>query len=227
MEKLLLILPEKPQPLMVRYGLSGLIMIASALVQLAVYRYSGFTGLFFLPGIFASGLAFDRGSGFFATLIGSATAAYLFLFDLPQQRHVLLPKPVHNHGANACGCGRGATQRPRTGGHCRENQRLAVSRTQSSHQKRFDGHERAAPLSGKIVEVGRNANSARSRCRSTYGHGERSRPLAQRIGRRSTSPKVERAGANTCGPSRSSSVLLPSSCRPGKRAPWVSSSMNW
>jgi two-component system, sensor histidine kinase PdtaS len=92
MEKLLLILPEKPQPLMVRYGLSGLIMIASALVQLAVYRYSGFTGLFLLlPGIFASGLAFDRGSGFFATLIGSATAAYLFLFDSPQQRHVLLP----------------------------------------------------------------------------------------------------------------------------------------
>jgi two-component sensor histidine kinase len=92
MEKLLLILPERPQSILVRYGISGLIMIASAVVQLAVYRYSGFTGLFLLlPGIFASGLAFDRGSGFFATFIGSGTAAYLFLFDPPQQRHVLLP----------------------------------------------------------------------------------------------------------------------------------------
>ena len=92
MEKLLLILPERPQPVLVRYGVSGLVMIATAIVQLAVYRYSGFTGLFLLlPGIFASGLAFDRGSGFFATFIGTIMALYLFLFDPLQQRHVFLP----------------------------------------------------------------------------------------------------------------------------------------
>ena len=78
MEKLLFLLPEHPQPLLVRYGVSVAIMLVSAAIQLAVREYSGFSGYFLLiPGIFASGIIFDRGSGFVATFVGVLVASYL------------------------------------------------------------------------------------------------------------------------------------------------------
>jgi hypothetical protein len=48
-------------------------MLACALLQYTVREYSGFPGLFLLlPGIFAAGLLFNRGSGFLATVLGAA-----------------------------------------------------------------------------------------------------------------------------------------------------------
>ena len=57
-------------------------MALSALIQLGVLHVTGFNGLFLLlPGIFASGIIFDHGSAFFATLIGLAIAVYITASD--------------------------------------------------------------------------------------------------------------------------------------------------
>ena len=77
-EKLLAILPDKPQPMLVRYGVTLGIILLSTVIQLGVYNYAGFTGFFLLlPGIFAAGIMFDRGSGFLATIAGAGLAVYL------------------------------------------------------------------------------------------------------------------------------------------------------
>lgn len=61
MERLLTKLPLQPKPLLVRYALTGLIMLACCAVQYLIFRISNFTGFFILlPGIFLSGLLFDR-----------------------------------------------------------------------------------------------------------------------------------------------------------------------
>jgi len=78
MEKLLLLLPERPQPVLVRYGVSAAIILVCSALQYAVYRVAGFAGLFLLlPGIFAAGILFDRGSAFFATALGALVSLYL------------------------------------------------------------------------------------------------------------------------------------------------------
>ena len=78
MERLLAILPDKPQPLWVRYGTTAGIVAVSCAVQTAVYAYAGFAGFFLLiPAIFAAGIMFDRGSALFATFASAALAAYL------------------------------------------------------------------------------------------------------------------------------------------------------
>jgi two-component sensor histidine kinase len=74
-EKLLDFLPERPQPILVRYGVSLVIILLCCGVQYGIYRFAGFTGLFMLlPGIFACGILFDRGSAFLATIVGSAVS---------------------------------------------------------------------------------------------------------------------------------------------------------
>lgn len=84
MERLLYFLPEKPQPIAVRYGASALIMSVSIAVQIGIEAQSGFVGLFFLlPGIFLCGLLFDRGSSFFATLIAAAFGYLHTMKDVP------------------------------------------------------------------------------------------------------------------------------------------------
>ena len=53
-------------------------MAVSAAVQFGAYAYAGYPGFYILlPGIFFSGLLFDRGSAFFATTVGAALATYL------------------------------------------------------------------------------------------------------------------------------------------------------
>ena len=86
MERLLAKLPLPPQPLWVRYALTGLIMLACCAVQYVIFRISNFTGFFILlPGIFMSGLLFDRGSALFATVIGCLFGVYVLFpgFELP------------------------------------------------------------------------------------------------------------------------------------------------
>ena len=86
MERLLAKLPLPPKPLWVRYALTGLIMLACCAIQYLIFRISNFTGFFILlPGIFMSGLLFDRGSAFFGTLIGCLFGVYVLFpgFQLP------------------------------------------------------------------------------------------------------------------------------------------------
>jgi two-component sensor histidine kinase len=77
MERLLYFLPEKPQPLWVRYATTTAVMALCMAVQIGLQSQSGFAGLFFLlPGIFAAGLMFDRGSSLYATALGTAFAYF-------------------------------------------------------------------------------------------------------------------------------------------------------
>src|SRR6476659_4106571 len=72
MENLLLLLPDRPQSVVVRYLLTTLIVWICFLLQLGVELQSGFFGFFLLlPGIFIASLVFDRGSGFYATILSS------------------------------------------------------------------------------------------------------------------------------------------------------------
>lgn len=67
-------------PYPVRYALTALIMLACCAAQYLIFRLSNFTGFFILlPGIFLSGLLFDRGSAFFATAIGLLFGVYILL----------------------------------------------------------------------------------------------------------------------------------------------------
>jgi two-component sensor histidine kinase len=77
MERLLNSLPTHPQPIVVRFGFTFLIMALSALMYLGMLHLTQFNGFFvLLPGIFAAGLLFDWGLGFFATLIALLVATY-------------------------------------------------------------------------------------------------------------------------------------------------------
>jgi two-component system, sensor histidine kinase PdtaS len=90
MERLLYLLPPKQQPWAVRYGLSALLMACSLGVFAAMEVQSGFIGLYILlPAIFLSGLMFDRGSAFFATLL--AVAGVLWLLRLQWSSALALP----------------------------------------------------------------------------------------------------------------------------------------
>lgn len=90
MEKLLALLPRRPQPALVRYGASAIIIVVCCLLQLGIREYAGFSGFFLLlPGIFASGLLFDRGSGFFAAMIATALGWYLFVPNASEPRTAL------------------------------------------------------------------------------------------------------------------------------------------
>jgi len=77
MERLLHVLPTKPQPLWVQYSTTVVVMGFCMGVQIGLTNRTGFVGLFFLLfGIFATGLMFDRGSALLATALGTAFAYY-------------------------------------------------------------------------------------------------------------------------------------------------------
>ncbi len=78
MERILAVLPERPQPVWIRYGVTTAIILLCALVQYGMYEFAGFSGFFvILPGIFLCGFLFDRGSAFLATFIGLIFSVYL------------------------------------------------------------------------------------------------------------------------------------------------------
>lgn len=77
MERLLYFLPKKPQPVWVRYATTTVVMAFCIAVQIGLENQTGFVGLFFLlPGIFAAGIIFDRGSSLYATALGTAFAYF-------------------------------------------------------------------------------------------------------------------------------------------------------
>jgi len=82
MEKFIATLPDRPQPIIIRYGLTLFIMVLSALIQIGVFHLTGFNGYFLLiPGIFVTGFLFDHGSAFFATLLALCIATYTTASD--------------------------------------------------------------------------------------------------------------------------------------------------
>jgi two-component system, sensor histidine kinase PdtaS len=90
MERLLYLLPPKPQTVALRYGVSALLMACSLGVFAAMEAQSGFIGLYILlPAIFLAGLMFDRGSAFFATLL--AVAGVLWVLRLQLSSALALP----------------------------------------------------------------------------------------------------------------------------------------
>jgi two-component sensor histidine kinase len=73
MENLLFLLPNRPQPILVRYGVTTLIVLICFALQIGVEFQSGmFTFFLLLPGIFLASVLFDRGSGFYATILSTA-----------------------------------------------------------------------------------------------------------------------------------------------------------
>ena len=80
MENLLLLLPDRPASIVLRYALTTLIVGICFLLQLGVELQSGFFGLFLLlPGIFIASLVFDRGSGFYATILSVALSVLILM----------------------------------------------------------------------------------------------------------------------------------------------------
>lgn len=84
MERLLHLLPKKPQPLLVRYGTTAAIMILCGAISSGVHTHTGYTGLFvLLPGIFTAGLLYDRGASLFATILGVGFALFSLKASVP------------------------------------------------------------------------------------------------------------------------------------------------
>jgi two-component sensor histidine kinase len=73
MENLLVLLPSRPQSILVRYGVTTLIVLVCFVLQIGVEFQSGmFTFFLSLPGIFLASVLFDSGSGFYATILSTA-----------------------------------------------------------------------------------------------------------------------------------------------------------
>src|SRR5262245_61619063 len=83
MERLLRVLPSRPQPLWLRYGVTTLLVALCFLLMKAVQAFAPIQGYFLLfPAIFFAAIAFDRESGFYATCL---SAVLLALFGgIPQ-----------------------------------------------------------------------------------------------------------------------------------------------
>ena len=80
MENLLLLLPSRPQSILVRYGITTLIVLTCFALQIGVEFQSGmFTFFLLLPGIFFASILFDRGSGFYATILSTALCIAVLL----------------------------------------------------------------------------------------------------------------------------------------------------
>jgi two-component system, sensor histidine kinase PdtaS len=77
MNKLYPLVLEHHLPLLFRYCIAASIMLVCAVLQIALQSVTGYPGYFLLlPGVFLSGLMFDRGSGILAAAIGIGVGAY-------------------------------------------------------------------------------------------------------------------------------------------------------
>jgi two-component system, sensor histidine kinase PdtaS len=79
MEKWLLILPDRPQPAVIRYAVTTLVVSTFFILQVGISTYSGFTEVFLLlPAIFLVGIVFDRGTAFYATALATLLVGFFF-----------------------------------------------------------------------------------------------------------------------------------------------------
>ncbi|CUT12620.1 sensory transduction regulatory protein [Bradyrhizobium sp.] len=81
MENLLVsLLPKEQYSVAVRYAATLLIVGVATLLRLSLSdELQHYPVLLFFPAVFLSALLFDRGSGFFATIVSAVVAAYLFI----------------------------------------------------------------------------------------------------------------------------------------------------
>jgi len=87
MEQMLEMLPSKPQPLLVRYGVTTALVGLSFLLLMGLQGRGGVLGFYLLfPAIFIASVVFDRGSGVFATLL---TALLIYLLMKPADMYLL------------------------------------------------------------------------------------------------------------------------------------------
>jgi hypothetical protein len=83
MEALFRLLPG-PQPILVRYGATTMLVLIAFAIRLGLEESTGRYGfLIFILPVVASALLFDRGTGFFATALSAALVASV----LPWQAH--------------------------------------------------------------------------------------------------------------------------------------------
>lgn len=81
MENMLLaILPKRRFPIVLRYAATCGIIGAAAMARAALDGpLRDYPLLLFIPAVFLSALLFDKGSGFFATIVSATVAAYFFI----------------------------------------------------------------------------------------------------------------------------------------------------
>jgi two-component sensor histidine kinase len=78
MNKLYPLLLEHQLPVLVRHFIALAIMLVCSVMQVALQMLTGYPSYFLLlPGIFLSGLVFDRGTGILAAVIAVGVGAYL------------------------------------------------------------------------------------------------------------------------------------------------------
>jgi hypothetical protein len=141
MEKLLAWLPERPQPLIVRYDTTAIIVAICFAVLRLVQLQSGVDSFFLMyPAVLLGALLFDRGSGFFTALLSTV----LIVIFLPRQGGVIIPPSYwftcHTILADRS-CARGSQRSPaqRMGARDRSRTRQgpALPRAAASHEERF------------------------------------------------------------------------------------------
>jgi two-component system, sensor histidine kinase PdtaS len=78
MNKLYPLLLEHRLPVPLRYVIAAAIMLVCAILQMALQTLTGYPSYFLLlPGIFLSGLIFNRGTGLAAAAIGAGVSIYM------------------------------------------------------------------------------------------------------------------------------------------------------
>lgn len=76
MESLLKLLPSRPQPPLVRYGLTAILVAIFFVFRLGAGSAAGeYSFIFFIPPILIAAIVFDRGSGVWATALSTAVVA--------------------------------------------------------------------------------------------------------------------------------------------------------
>jgi len=89
MESLLKFLPARPQPVLVRYSASAVMVLVFFAFHLGAGQAAGNYGfILFIPPIMVAAVLFDRGSGFFATALSAVLVAVLLDWRAYPVNHV-------------------------------------------------------------------------------------------------------------------------------------------
>jgi two-component sensor histidine kinase len=92
MEHLLAFLPKRPQPLLLRIVATSALVLFFFLFRIGAGKVAGDYGfILFMPAIILSSLMFDRGSGFYATILSVALLGMILDWSVPAlaQNHLV------------------------------------------------------------------------------------------------------------------------------------------
>jgi two-component sensor histidine kinase len=88
-ESLLKFLPSKPQPLLVRYGVTTILVAVFFIFRIGTGPAAGqYTFILYIPPIILASILFDRGSGFFATALSALLVALMVDWQADPVRHL-------------------------------------------------------------------------------------------------------------------------------------------